>query len=109
MTDVAEGDLIERGRQTAEAELSKLTEKDMQNLLIVGGISLFGVWLMTIGDKMAARDDEEDEDALDVCALCGYSIDPREGSTFLDPSSRRRLGVRPGEAVCKHCLSEHSR
>ena len=93
----------QEAQRRAEQELSKLTVEDWQNLLIVGGISLFGVWVMTV----RPRDAGEEPDEEDVCALCGYAIDPTEGARFLGPAAQRRLGVHPGEAVCRRCLSAY--
>ena len=98
IVDVAELTL-EDAQARAEQELSTLTVDDWTNFLIIGGISLFGVWVMTIGERTGG-DDEDDED---VCALCGEAIDPAVGAVFPAARAQRRLGLHPGEAVCRRC------
>ena len=92
---------LEQAKRTVESELSTWTEEDVVNLFIVAGISLFGVWVITLGSR---NDDEEPEDeGPDVCALCGRPVDPRRGAVFPGPQSQAALGLYPGEAVCKRC------
>lgn len=102
--DVAEMTL-EEARRRAEQELSTLTVDDWTNYLVVAGISLFGVWVMTIGDSRGGE--SEVEEAEDVCALCGELIDPTVGATFPGPRAQRRLDLYPGEAVCRRCAQQY--
>ena len=81
IVDVAELTL-EDAQARAEQELSTLTVDD---------------W--TIGERTGG-DDEDDED---VCALCGEAIDPAVGAVFPAARAQRRLGLHPGEAVCRRC------
>lgn len=88
----------------AERELSTLTVDDWTNLLIIGGVSLVGVWIMTLPERVGGGEPADEED---VCALCGSEIDPTSGAVFPGPAAQRRLGLYPGEAICKSCSSAY--
>jgi hypothetical protein len=92
---------LEQAQRTVESELSTWTQKDVVNLVVVAGISLFGVWVMTL--RVRDDDEEPEDDEPDVCALCARVIDPRKGAVFPGPQSQAALGLYPGEAVCKRC------